>query len=146
MKPHTDDFTETNACHGKEIPIERFNIADVQVKRNIDDVHTMCEMLLKKFQSYSNQTLARISLIEEALLINGSVSIAHQKSNLVNKIEEANVFITANNLPIQERKHLEAFESNLKNVQFKNIAVISKNLNVIVFLFTAFVNNSMHAL
>ncbi|XP_031638898.1 uncharacterized protein LOC116351011 [Contarinia nasturtii] len=47
----------------------------------------------------------------------------NKKSNIVQKIEEASVFATANNLPIQNSSSLHEFEAKLKNPEFKSVAI-----------------------
>lgn len=136
-------------CHGnQDIGIENTSSTRVssskfknaQVPKNVDDVYSICQLLLDRFEAFSKESFARISIIEDALFINGSVPIINQKSNLVIKIEESNSFITSNNLPIQERKHLDAFEADLKNGEFKRIAVnhICDYKNNIAFLYTVY--------
>lgn len=88
----------------------------------------MCETVLSTLQAYAKETLARLSVIENAMLTSGSIQTKKEKSNLVQKIEDSSVFITANNLPIQDVTSLNTFESNLKKEEFRKLAVIFLNL------------------
>lgn len=83
----------------------------------------VCQTVLNTLQTYAKETLARISVIENAMLTSGRIQIKNEKSNLVQRIEDSNVFITANNLPICDIKSLDVFESNLKKEEFRKLAV-----------------------
>lgn len=112
---------------------------NAHVPKSINDIHSICAMLLNRFETYSRETLARISLLEDAMLSGGSTQAGYQSSNLVQKIEHANVFSKANNLPIKDSDNLHKFETNLKDEKFKDIAV-----SLMAFLFLVFMNKCMH--
>lgn len=85
--------------------------------------------LLRHMSNQLNELAARSSLIEDNMmqLMNGS-SVSNlmrdRKSSILKKVEESRIFRLTNRMPLQNLKDLEAFEENLKKVEYRNIAVI----------------------
>lgn len=90
----------------------------------IEHVFSLLNKLKNGFDAYSRESLARISILEESMLC-GGINAQHknQKSNLVKKIDDVNVFMKSNSLPILDLNRLQIFEESLKDEKFMQIAV-----------------------
>lgn len=79
---------------------------------------------VKRIQGFSKETLARISIIEDAMLKNGTLGQADHKPSIAKNIEEIRIFELANHLPLKNINHLKTFEENLADLEFRKAAVI----------------------
>ncbi|XP_031625088.1 uncharacterized protein LOC116348694 [Contarinia nasturtii] len=101
-----------------------FEVSNDKIENNGDKFNESCLKILWELQANSKETLARIALLENAMFKNEHLAMMiNQKSSLVKKIEDAKMFTTANNLPIQNANQLDKFEENLKEEKFKELAV-----------------------
>lgn len=82
--------------------------------------------LLKKLYENSIEILARVSVMEEAMLKNGSFKPKSEKKTLSK--EHFDAFMKSNNLPLKSLEHMQTFENNLKDVAFAATAVSIKQL------------------
>lgn len=96
-----------------------FEDGKVDFGADIKNLTDLCQRIHTQLIDVS----ARISVIEETMLNNASISKDRQP-NLVKKIEDNRVFTIANHLPLRNIQDLKAFEDNLKNAGFKDTAVI----------------------
>lgn len=89
-----------------------------------DDILNVCQAMLREFREFSKETLARISIIEDAMLKNGTLGQADHKPSIAKNIEEIRIFELANHLPLKNINHLKTFEENLGDLEFRKAAVI----------------------
>lgn len=96
------------------------------------DLMDVCQRILSQMTDVS----ARISMIEEIMLKNGSMKNVSKdtKPNLINKIEDNRVFNATNHLPLRNIDDLKAFENNLNNAEFEDIAVIYKSKSILIHI------------
>lgn len=88
-----------------------------------NEVLNICRLLLSEFRQNSRETLARISVMEDAMRKNGSLDQMAKKSSIANNIEEIRIFGLSNHLPLKNIDDLMKFEDHLRDVEFKKVAV-----------------------
>lgn len=88
---------------------------------------------------FYKESLARISIIEDAMFKNGSLGQRNHKSQITNvkTVEEIRMFEVSNHLPLKNTKDLEKFEKHLEDLEFRKTAVIQKKLQY-YFIFIEF--------
>lgn len=87
----------------------------------IAGIFGMCQNILLEFRHYVKESLARVSIIEEAMIKNGTLNMHTAK--IVNNIEDSRIFMKSNRLPIGNDADFKEFETNLYDENFKNVAV-----------------------
>lgn len=108
------DENKLNSVQGKKT-------TDVD-QHSVDTVE-MCKKLLLEFRQYAKESLARISIIEEAMIKNGTLSHHMNKSKAAETFEKSRMFGKSNRLPITNDVDFSEFEKNLEDEEFKNVAV-----------------------
>lgn len=81
----------------------------------------ICQQILMEFRHYSKESLARISILEEAMIKNGSLTM--NKSRATENLENSRMFAKSNRLPISNDVDFNELERNLGDEDFRNIAV-----------------------
>lgn len=98
-----------------------------------DDVKVDGRMLLQLYKN-SVETLARIAILEEALVNNQMSKIKNDRSNeSKGKLEQFHLFMKSNDLPMTSLQQINIIEAKLEDEVFKKAAVsILFNLIIII--------------
>lgn len=75
------------------------------------------------------QILARITVIEESLISNGTLMTVKTGMTEKNAFQSYNVFVESNHLPLKSLEDLREFESNLKDDSWNENAVNQSKIN-----------------
>lgn len=91
-------------------------------KSSDDPILSICQSILSEFRNYAKESLARISILEEAMIKNGILTL--QKPKAAENFENSRIFSKSNRLPISNDADFHEFEKNLEDEDFKNVTVI----------------------
>lgn len=121
-----DQFESIKSIHENVVSKQNKNEQTAE-HQMFNDIFSVCRTIMSELielRDRSKETLARISIIEEAMLKNGALGQTNNKSVIAKNIEEIRMFELANHLPLTNIRDLESFEKNLADVEFRKIAVI----------------------
>lgn len=106
----------------ESLPIVFENEADewTDSRKNIG-LFDICQQILMEFRPYSKESLARISILEEAMIKNGSLTM--NKTRATENLENSRMFSKLNHLPISNDVDFNELERNLGDEDFRNVAV-----------------------
>lgn len=110
--------TSNSANSQKENPIHVRGQDDTEIK-------VLCQTILSEFRHFAKESLARIGTVEEAMLNNGLLSMLNNsnKTKSAEMFEKSRIFGKSNRLPITNETDFLEFEKNLKDDEFRKIAV-----------------------
>lgn len=95
------------------------NLIEPQNNNMEHDILTICKTVLLE----QRETLARISLIENAMLKNGYLVKPNGQATIVKNAEDLKDFMVSNHLPLKNAEYLLSFEKKLDVSEFEKIAV-----------------------
>lgn len=114
-----------NASIGNQ-SINLFKNESVEGKIGHDSrIFDICQQILLEFRHYAEESSTRISILEEAMIKNGSLTM--HRSRATDNFENSRLFAKSNRLPISNDADFNVFEKNLGDEDFKFIAVIFQN-------------------
>lgn len=111
-----DDVFDANSQ--KKNPIHVRDQDDTEIK-------VLFQTILSEFRQFRKESLARIGTVEDAMLNNGLLSMLNNsnKSKSAEMFEKSRIFGKSNRLPISNQLDFLEFEKNLKDDEFRKIAV-----------------------
>lgn len=124
---NTEDREKELNCRSNEDQTKTFNdINSIEGKNTHDNgiagLLGICQKILLEFRHYAKESMARISILEEAMIKNGTLTLHRSKAN--EHFENSRIFTKSNRLPIANDADFNEFEKNLGDEDFKIVAVI----------------------